>query len=94
MNNTESVIRQATNVWKDVYHLRQPSTEAIEIKDDDNSDDEPDNIGELHALTEQEEVKEEEALESDKDEDINIGNCIPSSHSTRHCYISEVSFHR
>ena len=59
MNNIESVIIQATNVWKDVYHLRQPSIEAIEIKDDDSSDDEPDNVpsitvtqGELHALIE------------------------------------------
>ena len=39
MNNTESVIRQVSDVWKDVYHLRQPSTEAVEIKDDDNSDE-------------------------------------------------------
>ena len=43
MSNTELVIRQATNVWKDVYHVRQPSTEAVEIKDDDSSDDELDN---------------------------------------------------
>ena len=66
MNNIESVIRKAFDVWKDVYHLRQPSTEAVEIKDDDSSDDEPNNTpsimvtqGELHALIE-EEVKEEE----------------------------------
>ena len=52
MNNIESVIRQASDVWKDVYHLRQPSAQVVEIKDDDSSDDEPDNIGELHALTE------------------------------------------
>ena len=45
MDITESVIRQASDVWKDVYHLKQPSTEAMEIKDDDISDeDEHDNI--------------------------------------------------
>ena len=77
MNNTKSVIRQATDVWKDVYHLRQSSTEAVEIKDDDRSDDEPDNVpsimvteGELHALAkEEEEDKEEEDKEEEKDED-------------------------
>ena len=63
-------------MWKDVYHLRQSSTKAVEIKDDESSDDEPDNVpsitvtqGELHALTEEIEDKEEEALEEDKDED-------------------------
>ena len=47
MKNIESVIRQASDVWKNVYHLNQPSTEVVEINDDDSSDndeDEPDNI--------------------------------------------------
>ena len=58
MNNIESIIRQASDVWKDVYHLRKTSTEVVEIKDDDSSDDEPDTQGELHSLAE----------ENDKDE--------------------------
>ena len=63
MKNTKSIIRQASDVWKDVYHPRQPSTKVVEIKDDDSSDndeDEFDNIpsvtvipGELHALMEE-----------------------------------------
>ena len=48
MNNSESVIRKASDVWKDVYHLRK--IEHVEIKDDDSSDDEQDIQGELHAL--------------------------------------------
>ena len=45
MNNIELVIRQALDVWKDVYHLRQPSKEVVEIKYDDSSDEEEhDNI--------------------------------------------------
>ena len=79
--NIELVVKHASDVWKDVYHLRKPSEEIIEIKDDDSSDndeDDFDNIpsvtvtpGELHALMEekQEEDKEEEALEEEKDED-------------------------
>ena len=76
MNNIESVIRKSLDVRKDVYHLRQPSTEVVEIKDDDNSDDEPDNIpsvtvtqGGLHALIEEEEDKDEEAHKEEMDED-------------------------
>ena len=70
MNNTKSIIRHASNVWKDVYHLRQSSIEAVQIKDDDRSDDEQDTQGELHALADTgEEDKEKEAQEEDKDED-------------------------
>ena len=66
MNNSESIIRQATDVWKDFYHLRQPSAEAVEIKDDDSSDDEQDTQGVLHALAD---AEEEDKQEEDKDED-------------------------
>ena len=61
-----------------MYHLRQPFIEALEIRDDDNNDEEElDNIlavtvtqGEMHALMEEEEEdKEEEAHEEEKDED-------------------------
>ena len=81
MKNIESIVKHALDVWKDVYHLRKPSKEIVEIKNDDSNDndeDEFDNIpsvtvtlGELHALMEEkeEEDKEEEALEEEKDED-------------------------
>ena len=79
--NIELVVKHASDVWKDVYHLRKPSKEVVKIKDDyssDNDEDEFDNIpsimvtpGELHALMEEkeEEDKEEEAEEEEKDED-------------------------
>ena len=76
MKNIELVVKHASNVWKDVYHLKKPSEEIVEIKDDDssdNDDDDFDNIpsvmvtpGKLHALMEE---KEEEAVEEEKDED-------------------------
>ena len=63
--NIESVAKHASDVQKYVYHLRKPSEEVVEIKDDDSSDndeDEFDNIpsvigttGELHALMEEKE---------------------------------------
>ena len=96
MKNIESVVKHASDVWKDVYHLRQPSEEAIEIKDDDSSDndeDEFDNIpsitvtpGELHALMEEkeEEDKEEEALEEEKDEDDPIRIAVEAIASLPH----------
>ena len=71
-NNKESVINQASGVWRTLYHLNQPSIEAVEIKDDDSSDndeDESNNIpitqSELLEVMKEgeEEDKEEEALE-------------------------------
>ena len=80
MKNIELVVKHASDIWRDAYHLNKPSEETIEIKDDDsdNDDDDDDNtpsvivtIGELHALMEEkeEEEMEEEAEEEDKDED-------------------------
>ena len=71
-NNKESVINQASGVCRTLYNLNQPSTEAVEIKDDDSSDndeDESNNIpvtqSELLEVMKEgeEEDKEEEALE-------------------------------
>ena len=77
MKNVELVVKNATNVWKDVYHLHRPDKDPVEIKDDDNDkeeDDEEDNIPsiivtveEMHDLMkDREEEKEEEAKEEDK----------------------------
>ena len=77
MNNSESVIRQASDVWKDVYHLRQ--TEHVEITDDISSDDEPETQGELYALADKgEEDKEEEAQEEEMDVETTIAAVIAS----------------
>ena len=66
MKNIELVVKNASNIWKDIYHLKNPFDKIVEIKDDDSSDndDDEDNtpsiivtVGELHALMEE---KEEE----------------------------------
>ena len=45
MKNIESVVKNATDVWIDVFHLNKPTDETIEIKDDDSDqeDEEDDN---------------------------------------------------
>ena len=68
--NIELVVKHASNVWKDVYHLKKPFEEIVEIKDDDssdNDDDDFDNIpsvmvtpSELHALMEEKEEEDNE----------------------------------
>ena len=75
------MVKHASDVWKDIYHLKKSFEEIVEIKVDDssdNDDDDFDNIpsitvtpGEVHALMEEkeEEDKEEEAVEEEKDED-------------------------
>ena len=59
MKNIESVVKHASDIWRDVYHLNKPTEEIVEIKDDesDSDDDDDDNIplvivivGEVHAL--------------------------------------------
>ena len=42
MKNIESIVMHALNVWKDVYHLKNPSQDVVEIKDDDSSDNDDD----------------------------------------------------
>ena len=32
MNNSQSVINQATNIWKDIYHLDKPSDDTVIIE--------------------------------------------------------------
>ena len=79
IKDIENVIRDATNMWKNIYHLHKPSEDPIEIKDNDNSESDdfestPSIIvtpGELHTLMEdvEEEDKEGETLEEDEDEE-------------------------
>ena len=77
MKNVESVVKNATNVWKYVYHLHKPTEDPVEIKDDDSDkeeDDEEDNTPSLIVTVEEmqdlmkdeEEEKEEEDEEEDK----------------------------
>ncbi len=80
IKDIEHVVNDATNMWKNIYHLHKPSVDQVEIKDEysSNSSDESDSApsitvtpGELHAMIEEkeEEDKEEEAEEEDKEDD-------------------------
>ena len=40
MKNIEYVVKNATNLWKYVFHLPKPSEDLVEIKDDDSDKDE------------------------------------------------------
>ncbi len=74
IKDIEHVVNDATNMWKNIYHLHKPSEDLVEIKDDYSSDSEDIDgtpsitvsPGELHALMG--EGKEEEAEEEDKEE--------------------------
>ena len=79
IKDIEHVVNDATNMWKNIYHLHEPSKDPVEIIDyDSNNDDEFDStpsitvsLEELHELMEdkEEEDKEKEAKEEDKEED-------------------------
>ena len=85
-NNKESVINQASGVWRTLYHLNQPSIEVVEIKDDDSSDNEEDESNNipvtqselLEVMKEgEEEDKEEEALEvMEMDDTVRIASAL------------------
>ena len=77
MKNVESVVKNGTDVWKDVYNLHKLAEDPVEIKYDENEkeeDDKDDNtplvivtIEEMQDLMKgREEEKEEEAKEEDK----------------------------
>jgi hypothetical protein len=77
MRNVESIVKNPTNVWRDVYHLHKHIEDLVEIKDydsDKDEDDEEDNtplvtitIEEMQDLMKDgEEENEEEAKEEDK----------------------------
>ena len=80
MKNVESIVKNATDVWRDVYHLHKPSKDLVEIKDDESDkeeDDEDDNTPSVTVTTEEmqdlmkdrEEEKKEEAEEEDNQEE-------------------------
>lgn len=77
MKNVESVVKNAIDVWRDVYNLHKPTEDPVEIKDDDSDkdeDDEEDNTPSVTVIAEEmqdlmkdgEEEKEEEDEEEDK----------------------------
>ena len=95
MKNIELVVKNASDVWRDIYHLNKPSEETVEIKDGDSSDNEDDEddipsvtitTGELHALMEEkeEEEKEEEVVEEEMDEDDSIRIAVEAIASLPH----------
>ena len=43
MKNIESVVKNATDVCRDVYHLNKPTDETVEIKDDDSDQEDEEN---------------------------------------------------
>ena len=80
MKNVESVVKNATDVWRDVYHLNKLAENLVEIKDDESDkeeDDEDDNTPSVIVTAEdmqdlmkdREEAKEEEAKDEDKKEE-------------------------
>lgn len=66
----EHVVRDATNMWKNIYHLHKPSDDPVEIKDDDDdSNDEEDNTP---CATFEAEEEEEDKEENEEDDPMKI----------------------
>ena len=40
IKDIELVVKSANTTWKNIYHLHKPSVEAVEIKDDEDDNDE------------------------------------------------------
>lgn len=84
LKSIEPVVKNAIDVWSDVYKLQKPSEEIVEINDDDNDGDEEDMDGgntismdvtdedleQLAREKEEEEMKEEEVEEEDDPKNI------------------------
>ena len=74
LKDIEHIIKNATGMWKNIYHLHKQSDFPVEVKDDDNDDEEEGtNIETIQFDNEEiEEDKEEEATEEDKEDDEEI----------------------
>jgi len=77
MKDVEHVVRNATNTWKNVYHLHKWSDFPIDVKDDGNNDDEDkdeeDAKESTHFVTvDYEEYKEQEAIQEKTQDDEEI----------------------
>ena len=74
IKDIEHVVNDATNMWKNIYHLHKSSDDTVEIKDinsDDDSDDDDDiedNPGDLHSIMQEVEEEAEKELEEDEAE--------------------------
>ena len=80
MKDIAYVVRNATNTWRNVYHLHKPSEKPMEIKDDDDDDNDKDEeddeestqffiVDYQELMKDDEEGKEEEATEESKKDD-------------------------
>ena len=78
MKDIEYVVRNATNTWRNVFHLCKLSEYLVEIKDDDDSDKDEDNdedstqfvtMDYQELMEDDEEEKEEEATKEAKGDD-------------------------
>ena len=67
----EHVVKNATGMWKNIYHLHKQSDFLVEVKDDDSDDkEEGTNFDTIQFDNEEiEDDKEEEATEEDKEDD-------------------------
>ena len=77
MKDIEYVVKNAIDVWKNVFHLHKPSEDLVEINDDDNDKDEDNEEDNTPCVTidakdyqelmkDGEEKKEDEAKEEDR----------------------------
>lgn len=71
IKDIEHVVKNATSMWKNVYHLHKKSDFPVEVKDDYSDDEEEETyIEPTHFDNEEvEEDKEEEATKEDKEDD-------------------------
>ena len=83
MKDIEYVVKNATNIWRNVFHLQKPSEYPIEIKDDDDDDSDKDEdndedstqfvtidaVDYQELMKDDEEEKEEEATEEAKEDE-------------------------
>ena len=45
VKDIEHTVRNATNTWKNIYHLHKPSDFPVNVNDDDNDDEDKDEEG-------------------------------------------------
>jgi hypothetical protein len=85
INKIEPVVRDITNMWKNIYHLHEPSKNIVEIKDIDSSDEEDEtlditiNVDDYEELMKEDDKENEEEAEKEEDDPIKIAAQVMAS---------------
>lgn len=69
INDIDLVVRDVPNMWKNIYHLHEPSKDLVEIKDDNSSEEEDDTLDITITIDDYEELMKDDVKEREEEDE-------------------------